>query len=63
VITQGARMQQRPSQRPPPFLHVPPRALFVARLRASREEKTACSPIPAESHVADCMPAARKEAI
>jgi hypothetical protein len=35
---------------------------FVARVRASREEKTA-SPIPAESHVAGCMPAARKEAI
>jgi hypothetical protein len=50
------------SQRPPPFLHVRPRGLFVARVRASREQKTA-SPIPAESHVAVCMPAARKEAI
>jgi hypothetical protein len=27
VITQHARMPQRPSQRPPPFLHVRPRAL------------------------------------
>jgi hypothetical protein len=63
MTTQRARMQQRPSQRPPPFLHVPPRALWlVARVRASREEKTP-SPIPAESHVAVCMPAARKEAI
>jgi hypothetical protein len=29
VITQRARVQQRPSQRPPPFLHVPPRALWL----------------------------------
>jgi hypothetical protein len=29
VITQRARMQQRPSQRPPPFLHVLPRALWL----------------------------------
>jgi hypothetical protein len=29
VITQRARVQQRPSQRPPPFLHVPPRALCL----------------------------------
>jgi hypothetical protein len=29
VITQRVRMQQRPSQRPPPFLHVPPRALWL----------------------------------
>jgi hypothetical protein len=35
---------------------------FVARVRASREEKTASS-IPAESHVAVCMPTASKEAI
>jgi hypothetical protein len=29
VITQRARMQQRPSQRPPPFLHVRHRALWL----------------------------------
>jgi hypothetical protein len=61
VITQRARVQQRPSQRPPPFLHVPPRALWL-ECGPVEKKKRAC-PIPAESHVAVCMPAASKEAI
>jgi hypothetical protein len=61
VITQRARMQQRPSSEAA-SVSACAASCFVAQVRASREEKTA-SPIPAESHVAVCMPAARKEAI
>jgi hypothetical protein len=61
VITQHARMQQRPSSATA-SVSACAASCFVTRVRASREEKTA-SPIPAESHVAVCMSAARKEAI
>jgi hypothetical protein len=53
VITQRARMQQRPSQQPPPFLHVPPRALWL-ECGPVEKKKKAC-PTPAESHVCGCM--------
>jgi hypothetical protein len=63
VITQRARVQQRRAVPATASVSSCAASCFVARvLRASREEKTA-SPIPAESHVAGCMPAARKEAI
>jgi hypothetical protein len=61
VCTFAARMQQRPSQRPPPFLHVRLRALWLGC--GPVEKKKTASPIPTEGHVAVCMPAARKEAI
>jgi hypothetical protein len=61
VITQRARKQQRPSSATA-SVSACAASCFVARVRARREEKTA-SPIPAESHVAGCMPAARKESI
>jgi hypothetical protein len=54
VITQRARMQQRPSAETA-SVSACAASCFVARVRASREEKNAC-PIPAESHVAVCMP-------
>jgi hypothetical protein len=59
VITQRARVQQRPSQQPPPFLHVPPRALWLECGPVEKKKKSC--PIPAESHVAGCMPAASGE--
>jgi hypothetical protein len=43
------------------FIHVPPRALWLECGQVEKE-KNAC-PIPAESRVAVCMPAASKEAI
>jgi hypothetical protein len=63
VITQRARMQQRPSQRPPPFLHVRPRALWLECGPVEQREEKTPSPTPAESHVAVCMLAASREAI
>jgi hypothetical protein len=63
VITQRARMQHAATAVPATAsVSACAASCFVARVRADREEKTA-SPIPAESHVAGCMPAARKEAI
>jgi hypothetical protein len=61
MTTQRARMQQRPSSETA-SVSACAASCFVARVRTSREEKTA-STTPAESHVAVYMPAARKEAI
>jgi hypothetical protein len=54
VITQRAGMQQRPSSATASVSACAASCFVAARVRASREEKTA-SPIPAESHVAACM--------
>jgi hypothetical protein len=43
VITQRARIQQRPSQRPPPFLHVPSRALWLERGPVEKKKRPAPS--------------------
>jgi hypothetical protein len=43
VITQHARMQQRPSQRPPPLLHVPPCALFCGSSAGQSRRKNGLS--------------------
>jgi hypothetical protein len=64
MTTQRARMQQRPSSATA-SVSACAASCIVAQLqvRASRREEKTASPIPAESHVAVCMPAASKEAI
>jgi hypothetical protein len=64
VVTQRARMQQRPSSATASVYFMCRLVLCGSWLECGPvEKKETASTIPAESHVAVCMPAARNEAI